>query len=145
MVKLRTMKVEDINIVEHYEQMLFGHSLGYDMLYKELTDNPMAYYFILEYNNELAGYCGTWFTDPNSQIINIFIVPEYQGKKLGSLLLTNIIEFLKAKGAELITLEVRRSNEKAQNLYSKHGFEKAYVRRNYYSDGEDAIMMIKYL
>lgn len=44
-----------------------------------------------------------------------------------------------------MTLEVRASNEIAQNLYRKYGF-KAYGRRKgYYQDnGEDAIIMWKY-
>ena len=144
MVNIRPMKVEDIDFVVYYEKMLFGQSLGYDMIYSEITDNKMAYYFILEYNNEPCGYCGTWYTDPSSQIINLFVVPEYQGKKLGDLLLTHIVEFLNCKGADLVSLEVRATNFRAQNLYLKHGFKKEYIRKNYYHDGEDAILMIKY-
>ena len=41
-----------------------------------------------------------------------------------------------------MTLEVRRSNLVAQNLYKKYGFKMAGVRKEYYSDNrEDAIIM----
>ena len=43
---------------------------------------------------------------------------------------------------DVITLEVRFSNRVAQNLYSKYGFNKVGVRKNYYSnDREDAVIM----
>lgn len=145
MLKIRYMRNEDIEKVVYYENLLFGQSLGHDMIYKEINDNTLAYYFVLEKNYQVIGYCGSWFTDPNSQIINFFIIPEFQGQKLGEFLLDYVISFLKEKGANLITLEVRVSNTIAQNLYTKKGFEKTFIRNNYYQDGEDALMMIKYL
>lgn len=45
-------------------------------------------------------------------------------------------------GARVVTLEVRVSNQLAQALYLKYGFEIVGQRRNYYSDnGEDALIM----
>ena len=45
--------------------------------------------------------------------------------------------------AVLATLEVRRSNEPAINLYRSFGFRPVGVRPNYYADeGEDAIVMV---
>lgn len=49
-----------------------------------------------------------------------------------------------AKGIKTMTLEVRKTNVVAQNLYSKYGFEPVGIRRGYYGDnGEDAIIMVK--
>lgn len=42
---------------------------------------------------------------------------------------------------EYMTLEVRASNEAALNLYQKMGFIQVNVSKNYYPDGEDAIVM----
>jgi ribosomal-protein-alanine N-acetyltransferase len=42
----------------------------------------------------------------------------------------------------MLTLEVRVSNDSAQALYRKYGFERQGLRRRYYSDnGEDAYIM----
>lgn len=144
MINIRPMRIEDINIVVEYEKLLFGQSLGYDMIRSELIENDFAYYFVLELNGEFAGYCGCWITDPNSQIINLFIIPEFQGRKLGDLLLMHVTTFLASNNVDLVTLEVRESNFRAQNMYVKHGFKKEYIRKNYYHDGENAILMIKY-
>ena len=42
-------------------------------------------------------------------------------------------------------LEVRASNAAACRLYSKMGFEEVGIRKGYYSDGEDALLMEKRL
>ena len=42
-----------------------------------------------------------------------------------------------------ITLEVKASNTKALNFYYKNGFTKIDVRKKYYKDGEDALVLMK--
>ena len=43
-------------------------------------------------------------------------------------------------GATAVTLEVRRTNTAAQQLYHNMGFKQVGVRRKYYDDGEDALL-----
>ena len=43
----------------------------------------------------------------------------------------------------VMTLEVRVSNTNAINFYTKRGFNKALIRKGYYSNGEDAILMVR--
>lgn len=44
-------------------------------------------------------------------------------------------------GAESVLLEVRASNAAALHLYDSLGFERVGLRRRYYADGEDAVLM----
>ena len=49
-------------------------------------------------------------------------------------------------GASLMTLEVRRSNQGALELYRQFDYRAVGIRPNYYVDeGEDAIVMVKEL
>ena len=53
-----------------------------------------------------------------------------------------MIEYTVSEGIRHHTLEVRRSNEPAINLYKKFGFEEEGVRKGYYRfGGEDALIM----
>lgn len=53
-----------------------------------------------------------------------------------------MVKLCKENKIVAMTLEVRRSNLVAQNLYKKYGFKMAGVRKEYYSDNrEDAIIM----
>ena len=52
------------------------------------------------------------------------------------------IELAKSRDFMVVSLEARVSNYVAQSLYTKYGFEKAGMRRAYYTDNrEDAVIM----
>ena len=61
----------------------------------------------------------------------------------------SILKMYQVLGKELkgneILLEVRKSNLKAQNFYTKHGFKEIFVRPKYYKNGEDALILRKEL
>ena len=61
------------------------------------------------------------------------------------MLIQGLEKALLEKNIEKIFLEVRLSNLPAQNLYIKNGFNRINVRKSYYSDGEDAVVMAKEL
>jgi len=60
----------------------------------------------------------------------------------GELLLIGAIEMALRREMEILTLEVRISNEPAIALYEKYGLRQVGLRKGYYSDNhEDAIIM----
>jgi ribosomal-protein-alanine N-acetyltransferase len=93
-------------------------------------------------SGRIAGYAGMWLMIDEAHITTIAVRPEWRGKKLGELLLATLMEAAQDIGAHRLTLEVRMSNDVAQNLYRKYGFETEGVRPRYYSDNnEDAYIM----
>ena len=65
-----------------------------------------------------------------------------RGRGLGELMLVHLIDQAREMGAKRLTLEVRVSNNVAQELYRKYTFKEEGVRKRYYSDdGEDALIM----
>lgn len=140
--QLRNMTIDDIDDVVKGEMNIFGNSLGYDLIYSDLTLNPYAHYIVLEINNEVHGYVGLWITD-NMEMINFYVDKEYQGMGYGSLMMDFIIELCKNVKVNNLSLEVRKSNEKAIHLYEKYGLEKSHIREKYYDNKEDAILMVR--
>lgn len=64
----------------------------------------------------------------NAPIMNIgplAVIPEYQGKGLGRLLLRAALQFAKEKSYKKTILSVNGENERAQALYIKEGFKQA--------------------
>ena len=91
---------------------------------------------------DLAGFVGIWRMLNEAHIVSIAVKSEFRGCGLGELLIIGAIEQAMAMEIDVMTLEVRFSNLVAQNLYSKYGFNKVGVRKNYYSnDREDAVIM----
>lgn len=95
---------------------------------------------------KLIGFSVIYNTKFSTDLLTIGVDPDYQGKKLGSLLLHRTLE--KALDIEDMEcfLEVRVSNIVAQNLYKKYGFVEVGLRKEYYNPigdekGEDAYTM----
>lgn len=143
--QLRLMTISDIDEVIKGEERVFDESLGYDMLYSELVMNPFANYFVLEIDDKVSGYIGVWIDEDHSEIINFYVDKEYQNLGFGSMMLEFVIELCTMSKVPNISLEVRESNLKAISLYNKYGFEYSHKRKEYYKNGEDALVLIKEL
>ena len=90
----------------------------------------------------IVGYVGVWLMVDQAHIVAIAIRDSYRRRGLGELLLAQSIDLALENGQESVTLEVRRSNWTAQQLYDKYRFLKVGVRKRYYTDNhEDAIIM----
>lgn len=86
----------------------------------------------------LLGSGCLWAVLEEAHITTLAIDPQYQGQKLGLLLLSELLLCALARGLTRATLEVRASNQKALQLYQKFHFKEAGQRKKYYSDGESA-------
>ena len=140
--QLREMLIDDIEKVIAGEERVFGVSLGYDLIYSDLTLNPYAYYVVLEIDNEVHGYIGMWITD-NLEIINLYVDEEYQGMGFGNMIMDFVVNICMQSKIQNLSLEVRSSNSKAISLYEKYGLKKSHIREKYYDNKEDAIVMVR--
>jgi hypothetical protein len=50
------MTVDDIAAVVEGEMAVFGHTLGFDMIYTDITLNPYAHYVVLVVDRKVSGY-----------------------------------------------------------------------------------------
>lgn len=93
-------------------------------------------------SSPILGYAGMWLMVDEAHITTIAVRDAWRGRGFGELLLASLMESAGEIGAARVTLEVRVSNETAQNLYRKYGFSQEGVRPRYYSDdNEDAYVM----
>lgn len=74
-------------------------------------------------------------------ILQIVIDPDYQQQGLGTRLMQHVLTEAHEAHVTKIQLEVRRSNTHAIYLYQKLGFREVGIRKKYYADHEDAILM----
>jgi ribosomal-protein-alanine N-acetyltransferase len=90
----------------------------------------------------LLGFIGLWLMVGEAHIVTVAVRREYRRMGIGERLLIAAIELARDHDQELITLEVRASNDAAQLLYEKYGFDRVGLRVRYYSDNhEDAVIM----
>jgi len=141
-IKIRKTDLSDIPFIFQEETKIFGKSLGEKTLYNEVMYNKLSKYFTAVVDNKRVGYIGCWLTIPNAEVLNLLVVDKFRGNGIGKLLVNKVVEICKEEKIEMITLEVRLSNEIGINLYKSLGFIKGTIRKKYYSNGEDALLMV---
>ncbi len=139
------LKSEHIDSVITIDTLCFPIPWSRESFQKEIDNNKFARYIVAKKNNIIIGYAGMWLILDEGHITNIAVHPEYRGIGAGNLLLEGLIEICKSESINSLTLEVRKSNIVAQNLYKKYGFVEEGLRKEYYGDNkEDAIIMWKH-
>ncbi|MBL8617520.1 MAG: ribosomal protein S18-alanine N-acetyltransferase [Deltaproteobacteria bacterium] len=76
----------------------------------------------------------------HAELLRILVAPEQRQRGLGRALLDALVQACAALGAERLSLEVRAENGPAQALYTAIGMRQVGRRRDYYVDGEDALL-----
>lgn len=94
-------------------------------------------------DDEVIGYYSFQKICDEGYINNIAIKSEYQSQGLGTKLFEDLIERAEKFEVKALTLEVGKNNNKAIGLYEKFGFKVEGVRKNYYKNSEDALIMWK--
>jgi ribosomal-protein-alanine N-acetyltransferase len=95
---------------------------------------------------------GAWFgyfiAMPGVQelhLLNLTVTPRHQRRGHARAMLDRLVNEGGALGAQRIWLEVRASNERAQQVYRRYGFREVGLRRGYYPAGalarENALVM----
>lgn len=145
MIEIRDMNKTDLARVMDIESKTFVAPWKESEMLYELEENKFAHLAVILLNNNVVGFYDYWHTFDSATIAQIAVDPIYQRQHLGSLLMEEIIKDAKAKKVRTITLEVRKNNEKAVNLYQKYGFKTTLTKEKYYSNGDDALYMMKEL
>jgi len=99
---------------------------------------------VADIGSKIVGYIVTMDIDElTSKIVAFAVRKEFRRRGIGKMLLKNAIDRIESRGKRKIMLEVRVSNTPAQQLYKKFGFVIVDVIPGYYSDGEDAYVMVR--
>lgn len=146
------------------DRLCFSHPWSLDSYRREMRENPFAVYILAESVEEddappetgssgpeaepaasirprLMGYVGIWVVADEGHITNVAVHPDDRGCGVARVLLKLMLDYCRSHGIFDVTLEVRRSNEPALRLYRGFGFREEGVRKAYYDDGEDALIM----
>lgn len=140
-VKILPLDIKLINEVLNIENELKIHILSKENILKELN-NQTFFYFVAIYHDEVIGYISLSLIY-DIEIESIVVKKKYQRLGIGTLLIDYILHFATIHKINNIYLEVRKSNFPAISLYKKKGFLEVSIRKNYYDNSEDALILKK--
>lgn len=140
------MTESDLQVVHAIESASFTTPWSMESFERELRENKLARYHVLEDEGRVVAYVGLWIIVDEAHITNVAVAPEDRRKGYGRTLIAEVLEILKQEGICQVTLEVRVGNAEAIGLYESMGFKSVGIRPGYYQDTkEDASIMWKTL
>ena len=140
-VQISKMTISDLNEIENVLFSDFDDFWNINVFKNELL-NPNSKYIVAKIDNKIVGYAGIWKAVDDVHITNIVTAKKLRRQNIGSILLSNLIQMARTEnGITSITLEVNSNNIPAQNLYKKFGFKIVGLRKKYYNNTDDAIIM----
>jgi [ribosomal protein S18]-alanine N-acetyltransferase len=142
-LEITRMRRRHLRKVMSIESRVYPRPWSTSLFLSELAQRATRTYLVARLAGEVVGYAGMMYMVDEAHVTNIAVDPTYHGRKVGSRLLLTVITEAIARGAEIISLEVRVSNLIAQNMYVKFGFSVAGTRKGYYIEtNEDAYVMV---
>ncbi len=111
---------------------------------KDLISNPFSHYIIYIIDNMVVGFTHYLLIYDRIEIADIEVKPAFRRQSIATKMMNYIIDESIKNRCQNITLEVRKSNLIAINLYQKLGFKEKTIRPQYYGD-EDGLLMEKEL
>lgn len=99
--------------------------------------------FAVKKNDKIVSVITCSVSFEEADLEGIVTLKEHKNKGYAKALIEHLIEFLKEKKVEKLFLEVREGNLSAINLYKKVGFNQISIRKKYYQNGENALIMVK--
>lgn len=114
-----------------YEQL--EHSLR--------LENVLCY--VAKNDDKVLGFVLIEETPYDFDILEIVVDQELRGRGIGTMLMKRVLDYAKFTHKEKATLEVASDNKSAISFYEKFGFSQISVRKNYYKNGNDALIFQK--
>lgn len=141
---MRLGQFNDIDQFESIEKLAYNGYIAWrkqDFIV-DWKNNPYCMYLVIEQNNRIIGLINGRIRLKGAHISQVMVIPEFQGMGLGNLLIEEWLKIANQLGAKQVTLEVRKSNDIAKNLYHKFGFKvQKEIPNYYYNNRETAIVM----
>ncbi|MFX0195479.1 MAG: GNAT family N-acetyltransferase [Candidatus Hodarchaeota archaeon] len=141
-IEIRKARPSDIPKVRAIELATFPPAETFSFGFLHLmTTHARPFLVASDPQGELQGYILAVPREDFVHIISVAVKPTFQGHGIGKKLLASLINLMEKEGHNCFRLELRKSNERARQLYWGFNFRPIGIQKNYYFDGEDAVIM----
>lgn len=134
----------DLDAVLAIEQACFPRAWTREHFLAEI-DSGRSTPVVAEREGQIAGYLCLVVLFDEAEILDVAVDPTLQRSGIGRLLLEWACSEALRLGAAILRLEVRATSLSAIALYEQFGFVRCGLRKAYYEQGVDAVLMDKKL
>ena len=143
--EIADVSLEHIAEINELEKLCFSLPWSRQALISQLPDDMHMFIAAIGDDGQVLGYVGMMYVLDEGYISNVAVSPEHRRLGIADALINALIDRANEKDLSFVTLEVRKSNVPAIELYIKNGFSEVGLRKNYYTKPtEDAILMTRF-
>ena len=136
---IKNLSKEDFDKIVQLQSQCFPDGWSKQMLESGIASGNMQ--GLVAINGDiLLGFITYSVNSDFAEILDILVCPAHRKTGVATTLFNKFLTLIKGV-TKKVSLEVRSSNEQAKNFYNKMGFKELYVRKKYYQDGENALIM----
>lgn len=139
-IEISTMMLNDLKQIKKNLQTDFDDFWNFEIFKEELA-NTNSMYLVLKYENEIVSFGGIKIILDEADIMNIVTKKDKRNQGFAKFLLNELITIAEEQNCKTITLEVDENNLPAIKLYTDFEFKEVGKRKNYYKNGDTAILM----
>ena len=146
-VQIRRAVPQDMPAIVAIEEQLFIDPWEQAVFLEALTYFPTTY-FVAVTGGTVVGFAVGALENTGENIYghicNLAVAPGLQHQGIGRLIVNRLEHQFAFELASGVQLEVRLSNTPAQKFYRRMGYRDVFRVPDYYSNGEEAVVMMKW-
>ena len=137
----------DIPVLVSLDKELFPYSPWSAGQYREEISAPTRLFVVaLDDASSVIGYAGVFAPGgAEADVLTVGVVPMHRGQGIARELMARITKWAIEEGSIAMMLEVKTDNVEAISLYESLGYTKLNIRKDYFGNGLDALVMRKEL
>ena len=139
-MEMHTMRLSDLEEIKNTLQTDFDDFWNFEIFKEELANNNSSY-LVLRYDDEIVCFGGIKIILDEANIMDIVTKKNKRNQGFARYVLNELINISKEQNCTSITLEVNENNLPAVHLYELFNFKEVGRRKNYYKNGDTAILM----
>ena len=141
-VAIRAAEIADVSAIHRIEVDSFPVPWRREFFENELRADG-RFSLVAVRGDVVIGYIFAMWIFEEMHVNKIAVTEKFRRQGIADELMAHALRFARDNGVNVISLEVRKSNDSAQSFYRQLGFESAYLRPRYYPDGEAAVIMTR--
>ena len=142
---IRAAVLSDVEALTQVESVCFDRDAWSPKLVENELSADTRSVLLASDDSKVIGYGSIQVIDDVADLQRIAVVPDARRAGLGRELLEELLAKATGLGATRIMLEVAADNDAAISLYESFAFAEIALRKGYYADGRDALVMEKSL
>jgi len=111
--------------------------------FTDLIKAHQGHFFVASDHGDIVGYAVASANATQGHVVSIAVDPRHRRRRIGTALLSALTAKLTEEGIRQMRLEVRKGNAGAIAFYERMGYRAFSEIRQYYADGEDALVLAR--